>query len=105
MQLNFPIINESKNKIENIETKSINISRIIARKRGNIIVTKMKERKAITGFLRLFIVALTILIVQNNYAQAPAGYYDSATGTGAVLKTQLYNIIKGHTVQSYPLWE
>lgn len=101
MQLNFPIINESKNKIENIETKSINISRIIARKRGNIIVTKMKERKAITGFLRLFIVALTILIVQNNYAQAPAGYYDSATGTGAVLKTQLYNIIKGHTDVGY----
>jgi endonuclease I len=38
-------------------------------------------------------------------AQAPAGYYSSATGAGATLKTQLYNIIKGHTVRSYTqLW-
>jgi endonuclease I len=74
-------------------------------KKGNIIVIKMKERKGTTGFLRLFIAALAILIVQNNYAQAPAGYYDSATGTGYTLKTQLYNIIKGHTVRSYDqLW-
>ena len=94
-----------KNKIEKIETKSINISRIIARKQGNIIVTKMRERKATTGFLRLFIVALAILIVQNNYAQAPAGYYDTATGNGYTLKTQLYNIIDGHTPRSYDqLW-
>ncbi|MBW7847546.1 MAG: endonuclease [Bacteroidales bacterium] len=34
-------------------------------------------------------------------AQIPPGYYDGATGTGATLKTQLYNIIKGHTVISY----
>ncbi len=31
----------------------------------------------------------------------PDNYYATATGTGAVLKTQLYNIIKGHTVLSY----
>lgn len=62
---------------------------------------EMKVRKEKTGFLKLFILALTILIVQNNFAQTPAGYYDSATGTGASLKTQLYNIIKGHTDVGY----
>ncbi len=34
-------------------------------------------------------------------AQIPAGYYNSATGTGYALKTQLHNIIKNHTVKSY----
>ncbi|GEP52647.1 ribonuclease [Flavobacterium noncentrifugens] len=34
-------------------------------------------------------------------AQAPAGYYSSATSTGYTLKTQLYNIIKNHTDQGY----
>ena len=34
-------------------------------------------------------------------AQIPAGYYDAATGTGSTLKTNLYNIIKNHTVISY----
>jgi len=38
-------------------------------------------------------------------AQIPSGYYNTATGTGSTLKTQLYNIIKGHTVVSYDdLW-
>ncbi|MGO4904326.1 endonuclease [Flavobacterium sp. W20_MBD1_R3] len=35
------------------------------------------------------------------FAQAPTGYYTNATGTGYTLKTQLYNIIKDHTVQTY----
>ncbi|WP_298152683.1 endonuclease [Flavobacterium sp.] len=35
------------------------------------------------------------------YAQIPAGYYNSATGTGLTLKTQLYNIIKDHDDQGY----
>ncbi|WP_413533642.1 endonuclease [Empedobacter brevis] len=34
-------------------------------------------------------------------AQAPNGYYNTATGSGYALKTQLYNIIKGHTTKSY----
>ena len=34
-------------------------------------------------------------------AQAPATYYNNATGTGYTLKTQLYNIIRGHNTQSY----
>ena len=40
-----------------------------------------------------------------SYAQAPEGYYNSATGTGYTLKTQLYQIIKGHQAMSYGnLW-
>ncbi|MCA9234210.1 MAG: endonuclease [Planctomycetales bacterium] len=31
----------------------------------------------------------------------PANYYNSATGTGATLKSQLHNIIDNHTVRSY----
>ena len=39
------------------------------------------------------------------HAQPPAGYYNAATGSGAVLKTNLYNIINGHTAISYDnLW-
>ncbi|MFK7049231.1 Chitinase A1 precursor [Flavobacterium columnare] len=39
------------------------------------------------------------------HAQAPSGYYSSATGSGYTLKTQLYNIIKGHTDNGYSgLW-
>ncbi|MBE8726744.1 endonuclease [Flavobacterium hungaricum] len=35
------------------------------------------------------------------FAQIPSGYYNTATGTGYTLKTQLYNIIKGHTNNGY----
>ena len=35
----------------------------------------------------------------------PQNYYSTATSTGAALKTELFNIIKGHNVQSYnALW-
>ncbi|MFW6020297.1 MAG: endonuclease [Bacteroidales bacterium] len=35
----------------------------------------------------------------------PQNYYSPATSTGAALKTELFNIIKGHNVQSYnALW-
>lgn len=44
------------------------------------------------------ILLLTIIF---GFSQPPAGYYGTATGAGYALKTQLYNIIKGHTVQSY----
>lgn len=38
-------------------------------------------------------------------AQIPNGYYNTATGTGSTLKTQLYNIVRNHTVRSYDqLW-
>ena len=39
------------------------------------------------------------------YAQIPPGYYDTATGTGYTLKTQLYNKIKNHNDLGYTaLW-
>jgi len=37
------------------------------------------------------------LIVTGALAQIPNGYYNNATGTGYTLKTQLHNIINGHT--------
>jgi endonuclease I len=46
-------------------------------------------------------IALFLLITLSGFAQAPAGYYDSATGTGYALKTQLYNIIKNGTTLDY----
>jgi len=33
--------------------------------------------------------------------EPPASYYNSATGTGLTLKSQLHNIIDNHTVLSY----
>ena len=44
---------------------------------------------------------LFFLISLTSFAQIPAGYYDTATGTEYTLKTQLYNIIKGHTDNGY----
>ncbi|MXN90107.1 T9SS type A sorting domain-containing protein [Flavobacterium sp. Sd200] len=35
------------------------------------------------------------------FAQIPAGYYNTATGTGYTLKTQLHNIIDDHTDRGY----
>ncbi|MFD1602474.1 endonuclease [Flavobacterium artemisiae] len=44
---------------------------------------------------------LLFLAFTSAFAQIPTGYYDTATGTGYALKTQLYNIIKGHTDNGY----
>ncbi|KUJ60711.1 endonuclease I [Flavobacteriaceae bacterium CRH] len=44
---------------------------------------------------------LLLLFVTFGFAQIPSGYYNTATGTGYTLKTQLYNIIKGHTDNGY----
>lgn len=45
------------------------------------------------------------LCSMHGFAQIPSGYYNTATGTGYTLKTQLYNIIKGHTDKGYAgLW-
>ena len=44
---------------------------------------------------------LLLVLFSVSFAQAPAGYYSTATGTGYTLKTQLYNIIKDHTVIDY----
>ena len=57
------------------------------------------------GFVRRFrstvFLAIFFLLAQALTAQIPSGYYNNATGTGATLKTNLYNIIKGHTSISY----
>jgi len=50
---------------------------------------------------KLFFTSLFFIFSQALFAQIPNGYYDSATGTGYVLKTQLYNIINDHTSVSY----
>ena len=50
--------------------------------------------KKLYSFLLLFVFTAT-------FAQIPSGYYSTATGTGYTLKTQLYNIIKGHTDNGY----
>ncbi|MDA6072445.1 endonuclease [Flavobacterium sp. AC] len=44
---------------------------------------------------------LLLLFVTVGFSQIPSGYYNTATGTGYTLKTQLYNIIKGHTDNGY----
>ncbi|MBG6109674.1 endonuclease I [Flavobacterium sp. CG_9.10] len=44
---------------------------------------------------------LFLFLFTAGFAQAPAGYYSNATGTGYALKTQLYNIIKDHKVNDY----
>jgi len=42
-----------------------------------------------------------LFVITSGFAQIPTGYYNTATGTGYTLKTQLYNIIKGHTDNGY----
>lgn len=44
---------------------------------------------------------LLLMLTSIGFAQIPSGYYSTATGTGYTLKTQLYNIIKGHTDNGY----
>lgn len=44
---------------------------------------------------------LFLLLFTVSFAQIPSGYYNTVTGTGYTLKTQLYNIIKGHTDNGY----
>ena len=51
--------------------------------------------------MKKFYSVLLLLIVTASIAQIPSGYYTTATGTSYILKTQLYNIIKGHTDNGY----
>jgi endonuclease I len=54
-----------------------------------------------TLFKLFFIVIFTV----KGFSQIPNGYYNTATGTGYTLKTQLFNIIDNHNSQSYnDLW-
>lgn len=47
------------------------------------------------------ITLILLFLLTFSFAQPPAGYYNSATGTGYTLKTQLYNIIKNHNDRTY----
>lgn len=51
--------------------------------------------------MKLKLLLITLLCSYFSFAQIPAGYYNTAIGTGYTLKTQLYNIIKGHTDNGY----
>ncbi|AWG21845.1 endonuclease I [Flavobacterium faecale] len=51
--------------------------------------------------MKLKLLLLLVLLGVLGHAQIPANYYISSNGTGYALKTQLYNIIKNHTVKSY----
>ncbi|WP_281335930.1 endonuclease [Flavobacterium eburneipallidum] len=51
--------------------------------------------------MKLKLLFFSLLFSVLSFAQIPAGYYTSATGTGYILKTQLFNIIKGHTDNGY----
>ena len=56
--------------------------------------------------MKIFRIILSLFFVvgyATTYSAIPAGYYSTATGTGSTLKTQLYNIISGHTAKSYDL--
>ncbi|MFP4025865.1 MAG: endonuclease [Thiohalospira sp.] len=55
---------------------------------------------------KLFFTSFLIVFSHTLFSQIPDGYYDSATGTGYNLKTQLHNIIKDHTSISYSgVWD
>jgi endonuclease I len=60
------------------------------------------KNTAMKSLLTVLMVSLSIV----GCAQPDADYYASATGTGYTLKTQLYNIINGHSTQGYrSMWD
>lgn len=52
------------------------------------------------AFAQVIVLSAPLAALAGPY-DAPAGYYSTATGTGATLESQLHNIIDGHTVFSY----
>lgn len=55
--------------------------------------------------MKKFYTLVLLMFCSVGIAQIPSGYYNNATGSGYTLKTQLYNIIKGHTDKGYNgLW-
>lgn len=72
-------------------------------------MSRAKSRYWVAGIKRgLFSVfyvpmvsVLCAVVVEAGPYDAPTNYYNSATGTGSSLKSQLHNIIDGHTVRSY----
>jgi endonuclease I len=78
---------------------------------GNILNTRIfvKYRPSVIGNTSGVVTHVSTGATTRNLAvsgkginnQIPAGYYSTATGTGADLITQLHNIIKNHTTISY----
>lgn len=55
--------------------------------------------------MKKFYTLVLLMFCSVGIAQIPSGYYNNATGSSYALKTQLYNIIKGHTNRGYDgLW-
>ena len=61
----------------------------------------MTEGRSYSRFLALAIIALRCGYAWADAYDPPPTYYNTATGTGTTLKSQLHNIIKGHTAMSY----
>lgn len=58
-------------------------------------------QKKFGNMKKVILLSIFLCLALLAYAQPPAGYYSTATGSGYTLKTQLYNIIKGHTDIGY----
>jgi len=64
-----------------------------------------KHSKTYFSTLKFLFSWSLLLFISSVYAAIPSGYYNTATSSGATLKSQLYDIIKNHTVRSYDaLW-
>ena len=51
--------------------------------------------------MKHYYIFFTAFCTTLGFSQIPNGYYNNATGTGYVLKTQLYNIINQQNDQGY----
>ncbi len=51
--------------------------------------------------MKNYLLIVLLFSLATSFAQIPAGYYNSATGNGYTLKTQLFNIIKVSTDRGY----
>jgi endonuclease I len=56
--------------------------------------------------MKFFFTFISLLVFNFSWSQIPTGYYNTATGSGYTLKTQLHNIIDDHNDQGYSaLWD
>ena len=64
-------------------------------------ISREDQRWTASKGLLVATLLLTSTVAWADPDDPPAGYYSSATGTGATLKSQLHAIIDNHTVRSY----
>lgn len=74
--------------------------RLVERSLRNSGGTAMRQRRYYFSILLTLAALLSRLARADSY-DPPANYYNAATGTGATLKTQLHDIIDGHTTRTY----